>query len=251
MPPGSGLASRISTSCPNRRRVVGARQARRAGADHEHPLAGRRPRRDRPSLLVGEIAEEPVERMDRDGLIEELPVAGAFAGVITGAAVRAGQRVLLHVLPPGALVVARLRQGEPGLDVLPGRTGVIAGRQMIDVDRALPSTRAGAFADGLLCKPASNPSERDSRMPPRETEKPCRPPESRRATIVRCLSSDSPRDASGPGVRYVLSAITAPEGWRWKTSGRGLIPPVLRSFHVRPWVSRRLGLRARASRAKG
>ena len=59
--------------------VVRARQARRAGADDEHALAGRRPRRDRPALLVGEIAEEAVERMDRDRLIEELPVAGAFA----------------------------------------------------------------------------------------------------------------------------------------------------------------------------
>ena len=150
MPPGSGLASRISTSCPKPPQVVRARQARRAGADDEHALAGGRPGRDRPALLVGEIAEKPVERMDRDGRIEELPVAGAFARVITRAAVRAGQRVLLHVLPPRPLVVAGLRQGEPGLDVLPGRTGVVAGRKMIDVDGALPSARAGALADRLL-----------------------------------------------------------------------------------------------------
>ena len=47
--------------------VVRARQARRAGADHEHALAGGRSWGDRPRLLVGEIAEKPVERMDRDG----------------------------------------------------------------------------------------------------------------------------------------------------------------------------------------
>ena len=150
MPPGSGLASRISTSCPKRRKWYA--HDRPAGpaptTSTRLPVGG--PGGDRPPLLVGEIAEKPVERMDRDGLIEELPVAGAFARVITRAAVRAGQRVLLHVLPPGALVVAGLRQGEPGLDVLPGRTGVVAGRKMIDVDGALPSTRAGAFADRLL-----------------------------------------------------------------------------------------------------
>ena len=135
---------------PEASQVIGARQARGAGADHEHALAGRRPRRDRPAFLDGAIAEEPIERVDRDGLIEEAPVAGAFTGVIARAAVRGRKRVLLHVLPPGALVVARLREVEPGLDVLAGRAGVIARRQMIDVDRELPSTRAGALADRLL-----------------------------------------------------------------------------------------------------
>ena len=85
-----------------------------------------------------------------DRLIEELPVAGALARVIAGAAVGARQRVLFHVFPPGLLVVAGLRQSQPCLDVLAGRTGVVAGRKMIDVDGALPSPRAGAFADGFL-----------------------------------------------------------------------------------------------------
>ena len=145
---GVGVADLDVVSEPPQ--VVRARQASRAGADHEHPLAGGRPGGDSPPLLVGEIAEKPVERMDRDGRIEELTVAGAFAGVIARAAVRAGEGVFLHVLPPGALVVARLRQGEPGLDVLPGRTRVVAGRKKVDVDGALPSTRAGALADRLL-----------------------------------------------------------------------------------------------------
>src|SRR6187455_225645 len=135
---------------PEAPQVVGARQARRAGADHEDALAGRRARGDRPAFLDGAVAEEPIERMNRDGLVEEAAVAGAFTGVIAGAAVGGRQRVLLHVLPPGALVVTRLREVEPGLDVLAGRTGVIAWRQMIDVDGQLPSTRARALADGLL-----------------------------------------------------------------------------------------------------
>src|SRR4029079_10731989 len=78
------------------------------------------------------------------------PVASAFAGVITRAAMRAGERVLLRVLPPGCLVVAGLCQGEPCLNVLARRTGVVAGRKVIDIHGALPSTRAGALADRLL-----------------------------------------------------------------------------------------------------
>ena len=70
--------------------------------------------------------------------------------MITRAAVRAGQRVLFHVLPPGLLVVAGLRVRQPGLDVFAGRARMVAGRKMIDKDRALPSTRAGASADGFL-----------------------------------------------------------------------------------------------------
>jgi len=57
--------------------VVRARQAGRTGADYEHTLAGRRARGNRPPLFIGEIAEESIERMDGDGLIEELAVAGA------------------------------------------------------------------------------------------------------------------------------------------------------------------------------
>jgi hypothetical protein len=83
-------------------------------------------------------------------LIEELTITGAFAGVITRAAVRTRQRVLFHVLSPCCLVVAGLCQGEPRLDVLPGRTGVVAGRKVIDVNRTLPSPRAGPFADRLF-----------------------------------------------------------------------------------------------------
>src|SRR5262245_9559241 len=88
--------------------------------------------------------------MDRNGRIEELTVAGAFARVIARTAMRARQRIFFHVLPPGGLVVARLCQSEPCLDVFPGRTGLVARRKMIDVMRPLPPTRAGAFADGLL-----------------------------------------------------------------------------------------------------
>ena len=74
--------------------------------------------------VVGKIAEKAIDRVNRHGGIDELAIAGAFAGVITRAAVGARQRVLFHVLPPRCLVVAGLCQGKPRLDVLPGRTGL-------------------------------------------------------------------------------------------------------------------------------
>ena len=47
--------------------VIRAGEARRAGAHDEHPLAGGRAGRNGPAFLVGEIAQEAIERMDRDG----------------------------------------------------------------------------------------------------------------------------------------------------------------------------------------
>src|SRR4029453_1482709 len=69
--------------------LIRARQARGTGADHEDALAGGRAGQYGPPFVVGEITEKPIQRMDRDGRIEVLPVAGAFAGVITRAAVGA------------------------------------------------------------------------------------------------------------------------------------------------------------------
>ena len=47
--------------------VVGGRQPARPGADDEHPLAGAGRRRvERPAVLEREVAEEPLDRVDRD-----------------------------------------------------------------------------------------------------------------------------------------------------------------------------------------
>src|SRR5678815_4889795 len=79
--------------------------------------------------------------------VEELPVARALAGVIAGPAVRAGQRVLLHVLLPGLLVAPRLREVEPCLDVLARRARVVARRQQADEKRPLPALGVRALGD--------------------------------------------------------------------------------------------------------
>ena len=47
--------------------LIRAREPRGTGANHEHALARGRARRHRPPFVVGEITEEPIERMDRDG----------------------------------------------------------------------------------------------------------------------------------------------------------------------------------------
>ena len=63
--------------------VVGGRQPARPGADHEHPLAAADRRRvERPALLEREVAQEPLDRMDRDGAVEVGAVADALARVV-------------------------------------------------------------------------------------------------------------------------------------------------------------------------
>jgi len=50
-------------------------------------------------------------------------------------------------LTPGRLVVALFGKAKPGLDVFTSRTGVIAGRQAVNIDRAF-----GAPATGFIEK---------------------------------------------------------------------------------------------------
>src|SRR6185295_19254512 len=113
---------------PEPAQMVGARQARRAGAYHQDALSGRRAGLDRPTFLDRKIAEEAIERVDRYRLIEELPIAGAFAGVVTRAPVYRRQRIIFHVFAPSVFVPAGLRQRQPRLNIHARRTGVIAGR---------------------------------------------------------------------------------------------------------------------------
>ena len=124
--------------------VVGGRQTARPGADHEHPLAAA----DRwiveaPPLLQREVAEEPLDRMNRDGAVEVGAVAHALARVVADPPVDRGQRIVGDQLAPRLLVSARLGVREPGLDVLAGRAAGVARRQQVDVDGAALADRAG------------------------------------------------------------------------------------------------------------
>ena len=138
----AGLAQRHRVA--GAAQVIGGGKARRACADHQHPLAGfGLGRREAPALLDGEVAEEALDGIDADGGVELAAVAGAFAGVIADAAHDGGQRVVDGQRPPGRLVVAALGVEQPALDVFARRAGGIAGRQAVDIDRAHGAPRAG------------------------------------------------------------------------------------------------------------
>ncbi len=118
--------------------VVRGRQAGRAGADDQHPLArlgggGL----ERPAAADRLIAEEPLDPMDPNGGVELRAVARGLAGVVTDPAHDRGQGVVVYERSPRYFVVTVLRFVEPGLNVLPGRAGVVAGRHAIDVRGAL------------------------------------------------------------------------------------------------------------------
>ena len=135
---------------PEVAQMVGAREARGTCADDQDSLTGRRTRCDAPAFVDRQIAKEAVERMDGDRGVEVLSVAAAFAGVIAGTPMRRRQRVVLHVLAPGVLPTTRLGKREPCLDVESRGTGLITGRQMIDVHRPLPPEGTRALGDGCL-----------------------------------------------------------------------------------------------------
>ncbi len=67
--------------------------------------------------------------------------------MIADPAMRRGQRVVGDQDFPGLAVIAGLRQREPGLDVLAGRAGVVAGRQQIGPNGMAGAERTGAAVE--------------------------------------------------------------------------------------------------------
>ena len=125
--------------------VIAGGQTRGPGADHEHALARLLVRRlEPPPLLNRAIAEEALDGMDADRAVQLLAVAGALAGVIADPAVHSGHGVVRDQGPPGPLETPGLSLGEPRLDVLAGRAGMVARREQVDVDRALRAQRSSA-----------------------------------------------------------------------------------------------------------
>ena len=125
--------------------MVGGGKPARPGADDQHPpAAADRGRVERPPPLEREIAEEPLDRVNRDGAVQAGPVADALARVVADPAVDRRHRIVRGQLPPRSLVVTGLGVRQPGLDVLPGRAAGVARRQQVDVDGALLADRPGA-----------------------------------------------------------------------------------------------------------
>jgi hypothetical protein len=131
--------------------VISGRQPARPGADDQHAFAARRGcDRERPAFHGGEVAEEALDRVDADRSVEHAAIARGFARMIADPPMRRRQRIVLHQRRPGLAVLARLRQIEPGLDVLPGRAGVVAGREQIDIDRAPRAHRTRSLLAGQI-----------------------------------------------------------------------------------------------------
>ncbi len=128
------------------RQLVGRRETGRPGADDEHVPAGRR-RVDahRPAMSDRLVAEEPLDRVDADGVVEVAAVAGRLARVVADPAHHGRKGVDLHDRAPGGLVAgtAGLREVEPVADRLAGRARVAAGCGAVDVDRPLGAPGAG------------------------------------------------------------------------------------------------------------
>ena len=118
------------------RQMIGGGKPRRPGADHQHALAARfGVAREGPAFFEREIAEIAFDRVNADGAVHLLPIAAILARMIADPAMDGGQWVVRGQNAPGGLIAPRLRLAQPGLNVLAGRTGVVARRQEIDIDR--------------------------------------------------------------------------------------------------------------------
>jgi hypothetical protein len=133
MPPAMGAASRISTSCPDA--PGGRRPTGRQSRHDQDALRSAAFPFDVPAFLAARGAA--IHGMDADGGIQAAAVAMRLTRVVADPAVYRRQRIVFDEFLPGRLEAAFLGEGEPGLDILARRTGMIAGRQQRDVEGAL------------------------------------------------------------------------------------------------------------------
>jgi hypothetical protein len=147
---GAGVANLDVVPEPDQ--VIGSREPARPRADHEHALAAPNFRwLERPGTLTRQIAEKPLHRVNRDGVVQLRAVAAGLARVVAHPAVDRRKRVVVHQYPPSALMPSRLHLRKPLLDVLPRRARRIARRQEIHIHRPLrPNrTRTGASVEKI------------------------------------------------------------------------------------------------------
>ncbi len=97
-------------------------------------------------MLQREVTEETLHGVDAHRAVHFLAIAMALARVVADSTVHGRHGIVPHQHLPGLLVCAFLGVGEPGLDVLSRRTGVVAGGEQVHVERALRANRAGPLA---------------------------------------------------------------------------------------------------------
>ena len=88
--------------------------------------------------------------MDADGCVKRSAITSAFARVVAYPAMHRRHRVIPDQCLPGLAILARLGQFEPGLDILPCGTRVVAGWQQIRVNRTTNPDRSGTLAVGQI-----------------------------------------------------------------------------------------------------
>ena len=123
---------------PHQRQMMGAGQAAGTRSNDQDALARRlRGDRRRPLLFEGKIAEEALDGMDGDGTVKLGAVAVALTRMVADPAVDRRHRVVLDDRLPRLAEASCRDMRQPGLDVLARRTGVVARRQHVQVDRTL------------------------------------------------------------------------------------------------------------------
>jgi len=134
---------------PESGEMVSRRETAWPSAYDEHALAGGwRLNWQLPAFFSGPVAEKPLDGVDADGAVEFLAIAVILARMVTDAAVNCRQWIVSHERQPRLAVPALPRVGEPGLNVLASRAGVIAGRQEVDVNRPVRAHRADSLDPG-------------------------------------------------------------------------------------------------------
>lgn len=119
------------------RQVVGGRQTAGPGTDDQDAFAaGLGVELRLPSILQGHIAKKTLHRVNTHCAVGVVSVAGVFTRVVADPPVDGRHRVVLYQGLPGRFVLPFLGQGEPGLDILTCRAGVVAGGQKIEIDGA-------------------------------------------------------------------------------------------------------------------
>jgi hypothetical protein len=147
-PAGQGARLDDGDAVAQAAEMVGGGEPRWPGTDHQHVAAALDGRRGEPPALAQRlVAEEALDRVDADRLVDLRPIADAFAGMIADPAHDRRERVVPRQMPPGGLVVAAFSMVEPALDVLAGGALGVAGRQPVDIDRPLGAPGAGLVGE--------------------------------------------------------------------------------------------------------
>ena len=107
---------------------MGAGESAWPGAYYKDSLSrGRRSDRGRPSLLQCHVADESLDGMNANRFVVFFAVAVRFAGVVADTSMDGRHWIVADNHFPRFLVFAFRCESQPALNILTGRTGIVAG----------------------------------------------------------------------------------------------------------------------------